>query len=147
MSKFFLVLTLFAVLLAGQISRADEAADKEQLRELEKRSAASLVSGDFQMLGSIFAEEWTLVSDDGQVLSRQQVFGQLRNGDLKFTSYALGDVDIRIFGDTAVIIGHGNPHGQYRDQRFETNELFTDTFIRRGGQWRCVLSHTSTMQQ
>lgn len=99
------------------------------------------------MLGSIFAEEWTLVSDDGQVLSRQQIFGQLRNGDLRFTSYALGDLDLRIFGDTAIVIGRGAPHGEYRGERFETNELFTDTFIRVGGQWRCILSHTSTLPQ
>lgn len=147
MSKIFPVLIFLAVVLVGQVSRGDEATDKDQLRELEKRSAASLVSGDFQMLGSIFAEEWTLVSDDGQVLSRQQIFSQLRGGDLKFTSYALGELDIRIFGDTAVVIGHGTPHGEYRGERFETNELFTDTFIRRAGQWRCVLSHTSTLQQ
>lgn len=142
MRKSFLVLTLLAVLLAGRVARADDAADKAQLQEIEKRSAASLVSGDFQALGGIFAEEWTLVSD-GQVMSREQIFAQLKNGDLKFSSYDLGALDIRVFGDTAVVIGRGNPHGEYRGQKFEEAEVFTDTFIRVGGQWRCILSHSA----
>ncbi len=142
MRKLLLVLTFFAVLLVGQVTRADEAADKAQLQEIEKRSAASLVNGDFQALGGIFAEEWTLVSD-GQVLSRQQIFAQLKSGELKFNSYDLGELDIRVFGDTAVVIGRGNPHGEYRGQKFEEAEVFTDTFVRIGGRWRCILSHSA----
>jgi len=139
-------LLLLAVLTTGRVARADEAADKAQLIELEKRSAASIVSGDFQALGSIFAEEWKVVGPDGQVLSRQQVFEQLKSTDLKFTSYEVSDLDVHIFGDTAIVIGHGNPHGEARGEKFELNEIFSDTFIRVGGQWRCILSHSSEKQ-
>src|SRR5689334_12946847 len=104
MRKLFLL--PIVVLLAGSIARADEAADKAQVIELEKRSAAALVSGDFQALGSIFAEEWKVVGPDGQLLSRQQVFEQLKGSDLKFTSYDISDLDVHIFGDTAIVIGH-----------------------------------------
>jgi ketosteroid isomerase-like protein len=142
MRKSLLVLTLLAVLFVGHVARADDAADKAQLQEIEKRSAVALVNGDFQALGGIFAEEWTLVSD-GQVMSRQQIFAQLKSGDLKFNSYDLGELDIRVFGDTAVVIGHGKPQGEYRGQKFEEAEMFTDTFVRIGGRWRCILSHSA----
>ena len=141
--KKLLLLALFTVLLLCRVASADEAADKEQIQEIEKRCAAALVSGDFQALGGIFAEEWMLVGGEGQVMSRQQIFGQLRSGDLKFSSYAMGELDVRIFGDTAVVIGHGNPHGEYHGEKFEESEIFTDTFIRVGGRWRCILSHSS----
>jgi hypothetical protein len=52
-------------------------------------------------------------------------------------------MEIRIFGDTAVVIGHGNPHGEYHGEKFEEKEVFSDTFVRVGGQWRCILSHSS----
>lgn len=142
MSKPFLVLILFLVLLVGQAARADQAADRAQLQEIEKRCAVSLVNGDFKALGDIFAEEWMLVSD-GQVLSREQIFAQLKKGELQFSAYELGELNVRVFGDTAVVIGRGNPHGEYRGQKFEEAEVFTDTFIRVGNGWRCVLSHSS----
>ena len=146
MRNLFLVFGFLAVFTNAPIARADEAADKTQLIELEKRSAAALISGDFQALGSIFAEEWKVVGPDGQVLTRQQVFEQLRGTDLKFTSYDISELDVHIFGDTAIVIGHGNPHGETRGEKFELNEVFSDTFIRVGGQWRCILSHSSEKQ-
>jgi ketosteroid isomerase-like protein len=146
MRKLLLLLTLLAVLTAGGITRADEAADKAQLIDLEKRSATALVNGDFQALGSIFAEEWVVVGPDGRVLTRQQIFTQLKNGELKFTSFELGEMDVRIFGDTAIVIGRGSPHGEANGEKFEQNEVFSDTFIRVGGKWRCILSHSSETQ-
>ena len=143
MRKLLPLLVVVAVFMIGHVARADEAADKTELREIEKRSAASLLSGDFQALGSIFSEEWMLVGPDGQVVSREKIFAQLSSGDLKFTSYELGEMEIRVFGDTAVVVGHGNPHGEYKGEKFEEKEVFSDTFIRVGGKWRCVLSHSS----
>ncbi len=145
MRKLFLILPLLVALLAGQVARADRASDTAQLQGIEKRCAASLVNGDFKALGDIFADEWTLVSD-GQVITREQIFAQLKSGDLKFNAYEMGELNVRIFGDTAIVIGRGNPHGEYRGQKFEEAEVFTDTFIRVGDGWRCVLSHSSPVQ-
>ena len=142
MRKLLLVFPLLAVLLVGQVARADRASDTAQLQEIEKRCATSLVNSDFKALGEIFADEWTLVSD-GQVISREQIFAQLKSGDLKFNAYELGELNVRIFGDTAIVIGRGSPHGEYRGQKFEEAEVFTDTFIRVGDGWRCILSHSS----
>lgn len=142
MRKLLLVLPLLAILLVGQMARADRASDRAQLQEIEKRCATSLVNSDFKALGEIFADEWTLVSD-GQVISREQIFAQLKSGDLKFNAYELGELNVRIFGDTAIVIGRGSPHGEYHGQKFEEAEVFTDTFIRAGDGWRCILSHSS----
>ena len=147
MRNVFLLLGILAMFVTGRIARADDAADQAQVRDIEKRSAAALISGDFQALGSFFSEEWKVVGPDGQVLTRPQVFAQLQSGELKFTSYELGGMDVRVFGDTAIVVGHGNPHGEFRGEKFEEKEIFTDTFIRVGGQWRCILSHSSEMAE
>jgi hypothetical protein len=143
MKKLLFAGAFLSMFMASLIARADEAADKAQLREIEKRTVAALVDRNFQALGNIFAEEWMLIGSEGQVLSRQQIFEQLRSGELKFSKYELGEMEIRIFGDTAVVVGHGNPHGEYKGEKFEQDEVFSDTFIRAGEKWRCVLTHSS----
>ena len=137
------LLALLTVFMASPMTRADEAADKAQLAEIEKQSAAALVNVDFQALGSIFAEEWILVGPAGELMTRRFIFEQLRSGDLKFTGYELGDMEIRIFGDTAVVVGRGTPRGVWNGEKFEEKEVFSDTFARVGGKWRCVMSHSS----
>jgi ketosteroid isomerase-like protein len=103
---------------------------------------AALLKGDQQPLGEIFAEDWLLVDGAGQTHKRDEIFKSLSSGELKFFAYDLGDMDIRIVGDTAVVIGHGHPRGQIHGEMFEENEVFTDTFARINGKWRCVLSHS-----
>ncbi|HSI10938.1 MAG TPA: nuclear transport factor 2 family protein, partial [Chthoniobacter sp.] len=137
------LLAFLTVFTAAPGARADEATDKAQLTEIEKQSATALVSADFQLLGSIFAEDWILVGPAGEVMTRRFIFEQLRSGDLKFTGYELGDMEIRIFGDTAVVVGRGTPRGEWNGQKFEEKEVFSDTFTRVGGKWRCVMSHSS----
>ena len=147
MKAFLSLLALLAVFTASPFARGDEAADKAQLAEIEKQSAAALVSGDMQALESLFAERWILVGQSGEVMTRKFIFGQLRSGDLKFTGYDLGDMEIRIFGDTAVVVGRGTPRGEWNGQKFEEKEVFSDTFTRVDGKWRCVMSHSSAIAE
>lgn len=143
MKNFLFAAVLLSLSMIGRVACADEATDKAQLREIETRTAAALVNANFQALGSVFAEEWTLIGSEGQILTRQQIFEHLRSGELKFSAYELGEMDIRIFGDTAVIVGHGNSHGEFKGEKFEQDEVYSDTFIRVGEKWRCVLTHSS----
>jgi hypothetical protein len=145
MKTIFSLLALFAVSMASPMARGDEAADKAQLTEIEKKSAAALVSGDYQALGAIFAEGWILVGPAGEVMSRQTIFDQLHSGGLKFSAYELGQMEIRIFGDTAVVVGRAEPHGEWNGQQFADKEVFSDTFARVDGKWRCVMSHSSEL--
>jgi uncharacterized protein (TIGR02246 family) len=137
--------TLVALLLPFTALHADEAADKEQVRALEKSCVATLLKGDPKSLADIFSEDWILVDGAGQTHKRDEIFKTLSSGELKFFAYDLGDMDIRIIGDTAVVIGHGHPRGQIHGEMFEENEVFTDTFAHIDGKWRCILSHSVDM--
>jgi ketosteroid isomerase-like protein len=142
MKTFPLLATIPALLLPLVSIHADEAADKEQVRALEKSCVAALLKGDPQPLAEIFAEDWILVDAAGQTHKRDEIFKTLSDGELKFFAYELRDMDIHVIGDTAVVIGHGHPRGQIHGEMFEENEVFTDTFARIGGKWRCILSHS-----
>ena len=140
------LVTVFALLWAVPALRADEAADQAAVREAEKSCAAALVKADYQALGEFFSEDWQMVDPAGQTATREQIFKALNAGELKFVSYELGELNVRVIGDTAVVIGHGHPRGQFHGEPFEENEVFTDTFVRVGGKWRCVLSHTTDVE-
>jgi ketosteroid isomerase-like protein len=143
MKQLFLLILPLALMCAAPVVRADEAADQDAIKSLEKRCAAALVSGDFKVLESIFSEGWLLVVADGHTMTRDEVLADLHAGNLKFTSYELGEIEVRLFGNTAIAVGHGHPHGELRGEKFVENEVFSDTFVRQNGQWHCILSHSS----
>jgi ketosteroid isomerase-like protein len=70
----------------------------------------------------------------------------LKSGKLKFESYSASKFDVRVFGDTAVVIAVGNSKGSWNGETFEIKDRFTDVFTRRDGQWRLVSSHSSSLE-
>lgn len=59
-----------------------------------------------------------------------------QSGKMKFTSYEASELDVRIYGDAAVVIGRGRCSGSFDGEDFTSGDRFTDGFIRQDGKWR-----------
>jgi ketosteroid isomerase-like protein len=132
---------ILAVLTTSPVIRADDAAEQEQVCELEKRCSAALVRGDIPFLASFYADDWVLIGCDGQRYSRQQTLTWLSLGKVKWNSCEYGEMDIRIFGNTAIAIYRATALGEVQGARIEETEICSDIFIRVDEGWRCVHSH------
>ena len=60
---------------------------------------------DFDALSKLYADEYVLVRPDGSVLSKKEVLRDLQEGGLKFTSIEIANVNVRIYGQTALLTG------------------------------------------
>jgi len=50
-------------------------------------------------------------------------------------------IKVRVYGDAAVVTGHGVRAGTYNGVPFKDRQVFwTDTFIKKDGRWQCVAS-------
>ena len=138
---------LAAALVLPLVSQADDAADKAQIQQIEKKCAAALVKSDVQALGDIFSSDWLLVANEGPNLTRAQIFQVLQNGDLKFSGVEVGEMEVRVYADTAVVIGENHSKGEWSGQKFASLDRYTDVFVRQAGQWRCVVTHNSSVPE
>ncbi len=141
---------LFAVLaLALSVCgvRADEAADKAELVRVENATVAALVAHDAKALTTLLAADWRIVTADASVMTREALLKDLDAGTLKFESYKISDLDVRLFGDAAVVIGHGDSKMEWKGESIAGREIFTDVFIRRDGKWLCVSSHSCDLPE
>jgi ketosteroid isomerase-like protein len=50
------------------------------------------------------------------------------------------DVSVRIYGDTAIVMGLTTSKGKFMGQVFATRERATDIFVNQHGRWQCVFS-------
>jgi ketosteroid isomerase-like protein len=70
----------------------------------------------------------------------------LSSGDLKFESMELSDLNVHVYGNTAVAAGTNTLKGTYKGQDISGKYRFTDTWVKRNGKWQVVASQ-STKQQ
>lgn len=136
----------FASLLpcAGWALEFDEG---EQLKKVERQLATALAKNDVETVAELLAEDWQFVGSEGEIVGREEVLGALRSGQLKFESYELGPMKVRVYGDTAVVIGAGTSKGSMAGEAFDERDVFTDVFIRKDGKWRCVSTHSTDLKK
>ena len=107
----------------------------------------SMVANDPDAIGRYMADEWVIIGSDGSVGDKNGFLALVRSGDLSHDVMETYDLNVRIYGETAVLSARGMPEGKYRGQRFHEIERVSCVFVRQSGQWRCVLTHLSRLAQ
>ena len=67
----------------------------------------------------------------------------IKNGVFVVESANATDLTPRIYGNAAVVTGVGEIKGTYKDQDITGRYRFTDTFVKKNGQWQCVATQTT----
>jgi len=83
---------------------------EEQVMQLERNWLAADGSGDLASLRRIISDDFIGSSFEGQILSKHDIVPEqpARGG---FAGATLGDTNVRVFGDTAVLMGLINTAG------------------------------------
>jgi hypothetical protein len=137
---------LVAVQVATGPSSTTPAGPEESLAELQQLLARAWVAADRATIERIIAPDWTTTGVDGSVRTREQVFGEVFDTRvLRITQMAVDGVEVRVFGEAAVVTGRTHAVGEFSGQRYDVRIRFTDVFVRRGGQWQAVASHASLL--
>jgi ketosteroid isomerase-like protein len=104
-----------------------------------------MVTNDADAIGRYMADDWRILGPEGGVLDRAGFLELVKSGALRHDVMESHDLDVRVYGDAAVVTGRGVSGGQYRGQPFREEEQVSCVFVRQGGEWRCVLTHLSPL--
>jgi ketosteroid isomerase-like protein len=98
------------------------------------------VKKDAAALTKILADDYAAVASRGVPSNRADDLADLKaSGGI--TSCVDDKVNVRVYGDTALVMGHGTRAGTYKGEAFKDREIYyTDVFVRSNGVWRCVAS-------
>lgn len=102
--------------------------------------AAAELSGDTELLAEILADDFVGVGPRGFMLNREQWLSRHETGSLTYESFGLDEVQVRLYGDTAITVCRQDARAVYEGEegRFELDDPFRATlvFVRQGGSWR-----------
>ena len=84
------------------------------------------------------AEEYLQIDDRGRVIRKQEMLASFE-GDKRHWDEAHSDEhDIRIYGDTAVVIGRWRGLGVNNGEAFDYRARYVSVWLRRDGRWQMV---------
>lgn len=107
----------------------------------------AMVTNDPEAIGAYMADDWTIIGPDGSVDDKSTFLELVRSGKVTHDVMESHDLNVRIYGDTAVVTARGVSAGQYQGQSFHLVERASCVFVRQQGHWRCVLTHLSEIAQ
>ncbi len=105
----------------------------------------AMTANDADAIGRHMADDWRIVGSDGSVGDKATFLALVRSGALSHDVMTTEDLQIRVYGDTAVTVARGVSGGRYQGQPFRELERASCVFVRQEGRWRCVLTHLSRL--
>lgn len=105
----------------------------------------AMVGNDADAIGRYMAEDWTITGSDGKISDKASFLELVRSGLLTHDVMTSEDVKVRVYGDAAVVTARGVSGGKYQGRAFREVEQSSNLFVKKHGQWRCVLTHLSRL--
>lgn len=116
---------------------------KQQLIDLAHAWDRAMLTNDPAAIGRYMADGWTIIGPEGRVSDKGTFLQLVSSGALTHDVMESHDVDVRVYGEAAVVIARGVSGGTYQGHAFRETERATCVFIRQDGVWKCVLTHLS----
>jgi ketosteroid isomerase-like protein len=116
------------------------------LRDMENRWENAIGKHDAATVETMVADDFVGVSSKpgAKVQNRRAMLANMKGDKDTYTSTKNERLDVRIFGNSAVVVGTAREKGTGKDGKaFDRSYRFTDTWVERAGKWQCVASQAS----
>jgi uncharacterized protein (TIGR02246 family) len=121
-----------------------DASDVVRLREIQQELSAAWIARDRAAIERLIAPDWSVTHVTGQRMTRDEVFRTMLESDAtQMTASTADEIDVRVFGDAAVVTGRTHAEGTQSGAPFDIRLRFTDVFVRRDDRWQAVASHAT----
>jgi ketosteroid isomerase-like protein len=132
------MLTVFfcAGRMRAQINKAKIA---QMLERMEHDWTDAYQHKDRAALARILADDWRGQYPWG-VRTKTQSLDEMMNGDTTIQAITFGPMQVRLYGETAVVMGSDEEKSAVNGKSTTGHYTWTDVWVRRDGRWQAVAS-------
>lgn len=150
----FLAALVFVTSTSGQTRRPTRVNLKTDVEQKVKQFEREYIEarrqarrGNTTALERLLDDDFIATSLNGRVVNKAQFIRNSRNPNLRFTSFNIADVNVRIYGDSAVATGLVTVTSRAEDSVRTLQFRYTNLYIGRGGLWKMSASHLTQVAQ
>jgi len=135
------LIVLAVTVLAGS-AHADAL---EEIRRLDNEISVATWSADAVWFEENLAGDYVLITPGGAARTKRDVIRELATPGLKMEPYEPQDVNVRLYGDTAVVIGRMIQRFTLGGVQYAKDVRYTNVYVKRKSKWLLVTAHTSVV--
>ena len=126
-------------LLLGVVTMANSEDTHGQLMKLGDELAAAEQRGDIAFLDRTLVDDFLLIGPRGFVLNKEEWLARYKSGALQPGTNQRDQVQLRIYGEAAIVTAHETATGSYEGHEFRNELRSARVFVKRNGHW--LLAH------
>jgi ketosteroid isomerase-like protein len=118
----------------------------QQLKDMENKWNKASLSADSDSLAPLLAEDFVNLDSDGSRRNKSETLDRTKKTKMEMSE--LSDMQVMQHGDTAIVTGTWTGKGTSADGKpFNAKEHWTDTWVKKNGQWQCVASAAAPIKE
>jgi uncharacterized protein (TIGR02246 family) len=121
-------------------------ATEKAIVALENQWLQSQKTNNPDLVAALLADKFVSTGDDGKVTNKAQMLADAKAS--KFESAEYENVQVTVFGDTAIATGGLKSKGtDAKGKPLNEHTRWTDTWVKMpNGKWQCVATHSSPVK-
>lgn len=145
-STLFVISACLLILMtpAGVAPQSDDAS---KLIAMENLWNQMQLNHDATAMEKMIDENFVLTDYDGSLLNKAQFLASIKDTSVQLTQEMSEGMKLHEHGSTVIVTGATREKGMQNGKAFAHNGRFTDTWMKKNGQWVCVASQLGVISK
>ena len=141
---FYVASTLFVLGSPSLCAQVLAQTPEQEILQIERDACNAYLHADADYLDKLLTDDFSATNGRAEMNTKAAELAEVRQKAVRYTAFENRDMQVRIHGDTAVVIGVTTVKGEAAEHKtFAIEVRFTDVFTRIDGQWRMLAGHSS----
>lgn len=120
---------------------------KQEVTALTDQMIQAFLKGDTSFLETHSTDDYTAIHSDGRLTTKAQELDAFKTGSLKYDSIDVRDKNVRVYGDTALVVTLSSSKGTLNGKPFSGEFRTTRTWVTQGGKWKMAAFQSTRAAQ
>jgi ketosteroid isomerase-like protein len=127
----------------GQAGKTDTGSVEKMIIQMERDWTEAGIKKDAKTFDRIVADDWVSTDFLGKMATKAEALAEMKSGVSVSQSVDLGEMKVRVFGNTAIVTGSDTEKSTYKGKDSSGKYVWTDVFVNRNGRWQAVASQST----
>jgi uncharacterized protein (TIGR02246 family) len=119
---------------------------EQEIRALEEQLVQSAQKNDPSFLERHATDDYVGITGMGDVVTKNQIVQDLRSGKLRYQSLQTSNINVRQYGNTAIVNGESNVSLVRNGQPISGNYRYTRVWVKQDGGWKVASMESTPIQ-
>jgi ketosteroid isomerase-like protein len=115
--------------------------------QAEQQLAAAHLAQDFDTIDFLLHPDYVIIQPGGQLETKSEFLDSFREGQRHWEKAQVDQLDIRLQGDAAIVIGRWQASGHHGSERFDYAARFLSIWVKEDGRWQNFAYQATEMKE